>query len=127
MVIAMKVSAEHRHGNRGPRALTTAEQRALKRFGTAMQSLLGGNLQSLLLFGSRARGEGTSDSDLDVLVVLRSKDRAICRRIVEAALDVDLAYAVTLSPTILSEDELEQNRRYLTPFYRNVEHDSFRL
>src|SRR5205809_136992 len=98
------------------KALTTAEQHALERFKTVLKSLLGDNLMSIRLFGSRARGEGTDESDLDVLIVLREKDRAICRRIVAEALEVDLAYNINLAPTILSVKEYQQNREYQTPF-----------
>jgi predicted nucleotidyltransferase len=54
-------------------ALTLPEQQALHRFKTVLESLLADNLISLRLFGSRARGEGTDESDLDVLIVLREK------------------------------------------------------
>ena len=109
------------------RALTTAEQHALERFKAALESLLTDNLVSLRLFGSRARGEGTDESDLDVLVVLREKDRAICRRIVAQALEIDLVYETNLAPTILSVAEYQQNREYQTPFYRNIERESLPL
>ena len=102
-------------------ALTPAEQQALSRFKTALETLLGDNLISLRLFGSRARGEGTPESDLDVLVLVRTKDPALCRRIVEAALDVDLAYDTNLAATILTITEYDLNRECRTPFYRNVE------
>lgn len=106
------------------RPLTIAEQHALKHFKTALESLLKDNLVSLRLFGSRARGEGTDESDLDVLVVLRRKNRTICRRIVEEALGVDLVYDTNLALTILSLEEYQQNREYRTPFYLNVERES---
>jgi len=110
-----------------PHALTTAERQSLERFKAALKSLLGEDLLSLRLFGSRARKEGTGESDLDVLVVLRHKDRALCRSIVEAALDIDLAFETNIAPTIVSAEEYEQNRRYNTPFYSNVERESLPL
>jgi len=100
------------------------EGAALHRFKTALQSRLGDNLLSLRLFGSRARLEGTEESDLDVLVLVREKDPALCRRIVEEALDVDLAYGTTLAPTILTTADYDLNREYRTPFYRSVERES---
>ena len=102
-------------------ALTAAERQALARFKTALEALLGKDLVSLRLFGSRARGEGTPESDLDVLVLVRAKNPALCRRIVEAALDADLAYDTNVAPTILTTTEYDLNREYRTPFYRNVE------
>lgn len=107
--------------------LTEAEQQALVRFKNAVESLLGENLLSLRLFGSRVRGEGTEESDLDVLVVVQKKDRALCRRIVEESLEVDLAYGINLAPTILSAAEYQQNQEYGTPFYRNVEREGVPL
>lgn len=109
------------------RTLTITEQHALAQFKIALQVLLKDNLFSLCLFGSRARGEGTEESDLDVLIVLREKDRALCRRIVTEALEIDLSYGVNLAPTILSVEEYQQNKEYQTPFYRNLERDSLSL
>ena len=62
---------------------TETEQQGLEGFKAALQSLRGENLVSLRLFGSRARGDASEDSDIDVLVVVQKKDRKLCRRIVE--------------------------------------------
>ena len=109
------------------KALTLPEQHALQRFKAAIEPLLVDNLISLRLFGSRARGEGTKESDLDVLIVLREKNRALCRRIVAESLEIDLAYDTNLAPTILSVEEYQQNRDCCTPFYHNVERESVSL
>ena len=107
--------------------LTDTEQRALARFKNTLQSLLGDDLLSLRLFGSRAREEGTEESDLDVLVVVPKKDRDLCRRIVEESLDIDLVYGTNLAPTILSAYEYQRNRDYGTAFYVNVEREGVTL
>jgi len=109
------------------KSLTEAEQQALAGFKSALQSLLGDNLLSLRLFGSGASGEQTGESDLDVLIVVRRKDRDLCRRIVEESLEVDLAYGTNLAPTILSADEYRRNQEYRTPFYRNIEREGVAL
>lgn len=79
------------------------------------------------LFGSRAREEGTEESDLDVLVVVRKKHRTLYRRIIEESLEIDLAYGTDLAPTILNASEYEQNRENATPFYRNIEREGMAL
>jgi predicted nucleotidyltransferase len=43
----------------------------LTRFRTALGELYGGRLERVVLFGSRARGEGRPDSDYDVAVFVR--------------------------------------------------------
>jgi predicted nucleotidyltransferase len=107
--------------------LTKVERDALARFRDAVRSLLGENLLSLRLFGSRARREQTDESDLDVLVLVRKKDRKLCRRIVEESLEVDLAYGTNLAATILTADEYQQNQECGTPFFRNVEREGVDL
>ena len=109
------------------KSLTEKEKEGLERFKGALQSLLGDNLLSLRLFGSRARGEETDESDLDVLIIVKEKDRALCRRIVEESLEVDLACDMNLAPTILTAEEYRQNQEYGTPFYRNVEREGVPL
>ena len=103
--------------------LTAAERRAIEQFKTGAASLLGDNLVSLRLFGSRGRNQGTEESDLDVLVIVRHKTPQLCRRVVEVALDCDLAHDTNLAPTILTVDEYKHNQEYQTPFYLNVERE----
>ena len=56
-----------------------------------------------------------------MLVLVRAKDTALCRRIVDAALDVDLAFDTNVAPTILTAAEFDLHRQCGAPFYRNVE------
>ena len=89
------------------KSLTPAERQALECFKIVLTPLLADNLISLRLLGSRARGEETEESDLDVLIVLREKNRALCRRIVAEALEIDLAHNTNLSPTLLNVEEYQ--------------------
>ncbi|HIC90083.1 MAG TPA: nucleotidyltransferase domain-containing protein [Anaerolineae bacterium] len=50
--------------------LTPAEVRALDEFCHRLLHAMPGQVRDLVLFGSRARGEGRPGSDLDLLVVL---------------------------------------------------------
>jgi uncharacterized protein len=48
----------------------------LKQFRTALDEIYGAQLERVVLYGSRARGDATADSDYDVAVFLRGlKDR----------------------------------------------------
>ena len=66
-------------------------------------AVAGADVVRLVLFGSRARGEGHEHSDLDVLVVLRRYDRDARRAIIDAAADVDDDTGLRLSPIVVDE------------------------
>ncbi len=55
---------------------------------------------SIQLFGSRARGTGRGDSDLDVFVSLDTANRSDRAVIFDHAFDVGLEYGLTLSPLV---------------------------
>jgi predicted nucleotidyltransferase len=53
-----------------PATLGVTERRALADFTGWLRQRFGARVRDLRLFGSRARGEGDEDSDLDVLAVI---------------------------------------------------------
>ena len=51
--------------------MTPAERRALDRFVEAVRAHYGDGLDEIVVFGSRARGDETPDSDVDLAIILR--------------------------------------------------------
>lgn len=84
--------------------LSPLERIALDRYAAAARARFGERLVALSLFGSRARGEGRDDSDLDVLVVVRALSREERRRTIDDATDVGLDLDLVLSPLVVEED-----------------------
>lgn len=62
------------------------------------------------LFGSRARGEGSSHSDIDLAVVVSEAGRARRRAVYDLAFDVGLAHGVQLAPLVIDEQRLDALR-----------------
>jgi Nucleotidyltransferase domain. len=81
--------------------------------------LYGQRLKAVILFGSYARGDYNQNSDLDVMIVLddykRYWDELV--RSAELASDLSLEYNVTISRTIMKE---EQWKKEDLPVLRNV-------
>lgn len=80
--------------------LSPLEHRALDAFVEAVRSTLGARVAAVVLFGSRARGEGHAASDLDVLVLvhdLRPEER---RRVIDLAYDVELSTHLVVAPIV---------------------------
>lgn len=91
-----------------PAHLSEAERMALRAL-AARLSRLGARVREVRLFGSRARGEGRWDSDLDVAVYVRGRrDPKLERAIVTGFADVEWAPPMDgtqrLSPLVLFDD-----------------------
>jgi len=88
--------------------LTAIEQEAILRFKREVSALFGGVVEQVILFGSRARGQGHEESDIDLAVVLSEDEQPFWRRIVDVATDLNLdyEYRVRVSPLILSREKL---------------------
>jgi len=52
--------------------LTEKEKQVVKELVDELKKLYGDNLSRVILYGSKARGDATEDSDIDILVVLKN-------------------------------------------------------
>jgi uncharacterized protein len=91
-------SSDARHAPRP--SLSLAELGDLRAFRATLEARFGGRLERLVLFGSRARGEGHEQSDLDVLVLVRDLTKAERRAVVNLAYDVELGGGQVISPLV---------------------------
>jgi predicted nucleotidyltransferase len=88
--------------------ITAAEREAIARFKRGLARLSGAGVQRVILFGSRARGEGNENSDLDLAVILSGDEGPHWRQIVDVATELNLEYEYRLriSPLIVSHAKL---------------------
>jgi predicted nucleotidyltransferase len=93
-----------------PAWLTPAESAAVSDFLNAVREILGDDLRAVRLFGSRARGEGTPDSDLDLALIVTPDGRARRHAVYDLAFDVGLRHGVQLAPTLMTEATLDMLR-----------------
>ena len=91
-----------------------------------LRQALSGNMLDVRLFGSEARGEATSESDIDVLVVVQpDTDRVPFEdRSIDIAFDVNLAFGVYISPRVVTQGILNDPVWRETPFIKNVARES---
>lgn len=74
---------------------------------------------SVILFGSRARGDYREDSDWDILVLTDKKvDGALRKKISDYIYDVELEYIQPVSTAIYNRNHW--NELQITPLFRNV-------
>lgn len=80
-----------------------------------------GNECRLVHFGSTARGEFDSESDIDVLVVLPCfVDAGIEEEVFNLAFDIELQYGVVFGIIVYSRDFWESGKAMAMPLYRNI-------
>ena len=86
-------------------------------------TLLGDQLEALYLYGSQARGDAESDSDIDVLVVINGDfdDADLLARTSETVAALSLENDVVISRAFVSKERFEQER---SPFLLNVRREA---
>lgn len=95
---------------------TRKRERAFTEFAQAAQEALGEQLDEIILYGSTARGEATDQSDVDILLVLETTDRA--ETLYDLAFDIGLEHGVVISPYLKTKESFEARKEY--PFLQNV-------
>lgn len=103
--------------------MTPEEQEWLRRYGERLQERFPSLVERLIVFGSKARGDWTADSDLDIVVLIthgdwRAKDDV-------AGVGHDLAIGTVVVPSLLvfTVDEWAAFQRKRAPFWQAVERD----
>ena len=80
-------------------------------------------VEEIILYGSVARGEVGEKSDIDLLVVIRSKDVKLMKDISGIAFEISIETSEDLSPKVYSRSEIEEQLRQGTPFIEEVLRD----
>lgn len=110
-----------------PDHLAPGDRRALDEYVGRLRRELGDEIVELRLFGSKARGTATPESDIDVLVVVESATPDVENRIVDLAFDVNLDHGVLISPVVFSRNAREGELWPFTTLGREAERDGFPL
>lgn len=109
------------------RHLDTRERQALLEYVDLLVEQFDGLINSVLLFGSKARGDSTPDSDIDVLVVVESDNWRIHKQIRYLAADVCLKYDLPISPRIWSISHRQEMKELHTLLYQKIFRDGVEL
>ena len=97
----------------------------LKETARGLKEIFGDALDSVILYGSYARGEQTAESDVDVMAKLNLSAEAISsyrRRVSALASELGLRYDVLLSVKLQEKEKFDRYFHVL-PFYQNVARD----
>jgi len=102
--------------------LTERERAAVSCFLERLEAECAGDVQHVVLFGSKARGDHDLESDLDLLVVADDEQR-LCA-VARAAEDET---GVLLQPLVIPLQQYQEYQRLRAPLYVNLRRDGVEL
>ena len=105
-------------------SLSIEEKSVLRLFKDKVQQILGSEFNAMMLFGSKSRGDDSSDSDIDVLVIVSSDDWHICDSVYNIATNLALETDIYISPKVISQGKMDRLRSENSPFILNIEREA---
>ncbi len=102
--------------------LTYAEQAAVMALKTMLSDIM--PISQVILFGSKARGDSSPESDIDMLLLLnKSIDNDLREAISSIKYDIELKYDIVISLIIENESSWQSNLSKAMPLHWNIERE----
>lgn len=101
----------------------------MQEFAKSVRKILGNSLDSVIVYGSYARGDYSELSDIDVMLLVslgEEEIKKISDQISDLAFDFMMKYGVDISPVITNIDHFNYWVDNL-PYYRNIRDEGVRL
>ena len=105
--------------------LSPNERKALSALGKALRRRYG--IIDFRLFGSKARGEAGSDSDIDVMIEVDGLTPELEREIDELVFGINLRFDCFISALLFSRSELEEGPMDESPVYKRIVREGIQL
>jgi predicted nucleotidyltransferase len=107
--------------------LTSNEQAAIDEYIRQIGERFPGQILSVTLFGSKARGDADAESDIDLLVLVDEEKPAFRSQLWAIASDVSLEHNLVLSVRVFGQARWAESRRMRLPLYRAIESEALLL
>jgi len=107
--------------------LSESERTAVLDFLARVHSTYGEQIQRAMLFGSKARGEATTESDIDVLLIVADETWQLRDEICKVSADVSLKYDVLLDARVIGEARWQYMSEIRAGLYQNISSEAIPL
>ena len=84
------------------------------------------SVSSIILYGSVARGTQTSESDVDIAVIVNGYTKTMHDAMTDFVVDLELEYNKVLSVLLIDYDKFKEWENVM-PFYKNVKKEGIQL
>lgn len=85
------------------------------------------NIEEIYLFGSRCREDWRPDSDYDILIVVKKKNKELVSKFYDVVIDILLDTGKLISLKIFTISEFKRLRSIPTPFMRHIITEGIKL
>lgn len=106
-------------------ALTEKEKNALAQLKKALEGRF--ELIDFRMYGSKARGEASPESDIDVMIEIEDYNPATESEIDDIVFKINLEFDCFISTVIFSRKELEEGPLGESPLYRVIEREGVKV
>ena len=97
-----------------------ADTEIAREFTRKLGEKIGDNLKKAVLFGSRAKGIAKTDSDYDLLLVLKKRSNEIIDGIYDEVVDFLIERGIDVSLKIYTEEDYKRKMTLSTPFMAEI-------
>ncbi len=84
-------------------------------------------IEQMYLFGSRCRDNWRPDSDYDILIVLKERNRTLVDKLYDTVMDILLSEGRLVSLKIFTTSEFNRLKSIPTPFTNNVLREGIKI
>jgi len=107
--------------------LTSHEREAITEYLERLRAKYADQVARVVLFGSKARGDGDQESDIDLFVVLKTDDPSLKEQIWRMSYEVALERGVTFGDFIVGRSRYARMRDIEEPVFRNIRDEGIEL
>ena len=109
-------------------SLSRNDRQAVEEFVQRLRIEFLDEIRKIKLFGSKIRkGASITESDIDILVIVKDNKNFIANKIIDIAFEVNLKYDVYISPRVLPEEVFKNPLWRATPFIQNLEKEAIAI
>ena len=104
-------------------------EKLLKKIVIIYRNIYDRNLCDIYLYGSYARGDYNTESDIDIVAIVKGERQELrnqLKKIWDVVSDLELDYEVIISPTVIPYTEFETYKDILH-YYRNIAREGVKL
>ncbi|MDB9467421.1 nucleotidyltransferase domain-containing protein [Dolichospermum circinale CS-1225] len=95
-----------------------SDRKIVSEFRSRLEAII--PILDLRVFGSRARGDATEESDLDVFIKITELDRSRREKISDLAWEVGFKYDLVISTFVVTEAQVERGAMGASPLLSKV-------